>query len=493
MTEGLKTMRSGNLLTMIKELNVYDNIRSPQVKDFITIEEWFFLIKESKYSQLIVQARSFGKAHLIYDSVKATLPAITYNFTFRSRKTNDNIVSNTGLLYIDIDDLSFDISILDTSKVFAFYKSYGGLGYSLLVQVDGLNKDNYELTYSSICQDLGLSNYHDKGAKKCTQFNVLSYDPDIFINYNSFIFSSSLSSLIINIDFSTPSIVIKKEKTYTTVEVEKVKDKPIDIRFNNLNEIEVDGEYSVNWEGWDFINCWMPFRRIATGRRNNTLLSYTNNLVWLNPNITISMTENILSRVNNKICEEPVSYAQIKRIVSSIFNYKKDGLLKPIYNFKPRKIVFAKSCGLSREQKLAKCRELLNQKRTNDSINNLYTIIENWDFIKYGKIGQTLIHKNFPISKKTVEKYWFEFKEYVMDLNNQYKYSSNSVLVAVSEDIDIANEVVADGLTCRHETLKLHTSISSPGIIESNDLTFEKGSMKNGFFIELLERELLMI
>jgi len=483
MTEGLKTMRSGNLLTMIKELNVYDNIRSPQVKDFITIEEWFFLIKESKYSQLIVQARSFGKAHLIYDSVKATLPAITYNFTFRSRKTNDNIVSNTGLLYIDIDDLSFDISILDTSKVFAFYKSYGGLGYSLLVQVDGLNKDNYELTYSSICQDLGLSNYHDKGAKKCTQFNVLSYDPDIFINYNSFVFSSSL---INNNQFPPIPVVLKRKKRAYTKGLGVFPNEIISLRYDNLNEIKFVGDYTVNWDGYDYINCFIPIHKIKSNR-NNVLLSYTRNLVYLNPYLTKDATIKIIDKVNHLACAEPVDIAQVKRIVDSIFKLKLNGKLNPIYNRRKRKIVFAKDSMLNREDKLAICRKQFSIKQTGDSKSKIYSFIENWDFVLNGKITASSVAKASKMNIKTIEKYWFEFKAYAKDLNRQFKSSCNPVLSDVSEAIDIVDGVVVDGLTCYHEALILHPSISSPGIIEYNDLTYEKGLMRNGFYIELLE------
>jgi hypothetical protein len=47
----------------------------------------------------------------------------------------------------------------------------------------------------------------------------------------------------------------------------------------------------------------------------------------------------------------------------------------------------------------------------------LYNIIEQWDFDIYGKISIRKISNNFPISKKTVAKYWSEFKEYVNELN----------------------------------------------------------------------------
>lgn len=407
---------------MTQQLNVYDNIYTPTVQNYTTIKEWFNLIKKSEFTQIILQARNFGKGSKIYDSLKATVPAITYNFTFQTKKSNSNISGATGLLYIDIDDLTFNIDLLDKSKIFAYYKSFGGKGYSILVQVNGLSISNYDSTYSAILNELGLINYYDSGAKKITQFNVLSFDPNIFINYDSFVFDSIVDNdSFPSFDFSPLSMVIEeREEAYTIDGVELLSEGNRTIRFNNLNEMYIDGDYTVDWNGFALIKCWVPFKKIKANR-NAHLLGYTNNLVWLNPLLNAAGAENILIKINIKMCEEPVDKAQIKRIVKSVFKQKQDGTLKPIYNWKPRKIVFAPFSELTREQKLAKCRELMNAKKTDESKTKLYNIIEEWDFERFGKIGQTVIHKNFPISKKTVEKYWGEFKNYVAELNENNK------------------------------------------------------------------------
>ena len=43
--------------------------------------------------------------------------------------------------------------------------------------------------------------------------------------------------------------------------------------------------------------------------------------------------------------------------------------------------------------------------------------MENWNYEKSGKITQTKMYKDYPISSKTVEKYWNEFKEHIKELN----------------------------------------------------------------------------
>ncbi len=401
--------------------NVYANIRTPQTTETTTIQNWFNLIKKSEYSNVIESARPFGKGHSVYESNKAAIPAITYNFTFKGYKNDDSIDTSTGLLYIDVDSPEFDINNIETNKIFSYYKSFGGKSYAILVQVSGLTKDNYDNTYIFVCKDLGIASIYDKNAQKKTQFNVLSYDPNIYINFNSFMYSAT-----VDIDTSPPSIVRKeKKKTYTTERGEYVNDNSTMLIFDNLgkikNNVPVGQECVSNWDGWEEIKCWLPFQKVKAGSRNPTLLSYCNNLIWLNPWLSVTDVENILKRINMKRCEEPVPDMQIKRIVSSVFKYKAAGTLQPHVSPKKRKIVFANHSTLTRDQKLEVCREETVKFKTAESTKKLYTIIEGWDFEKYGKIGQAVIYKNFKISKKTVEKYWPEFKQYVKDMNDDYK------------------------------------------------------------------------
>ncbi|MES2265571.1 MAG: primase alpha helix C-terminal domain-containing protein [Bacteroidota bacterium] len=401
-------------------LNEYDNIRTSKISKTTTIEQWFDLIKKSEYSASITAARPFGKKHPMYVNVKYSVPAITYNFTFQSMKSNATISGATGLMYIDVDDLSYDINSLDTSKVFAYYKSFGGAGYSIIVQVDNLSLENYSSTYGFILDDLGLSDFFDLGAKKATQFNVLSYDPDLFINYDSFVFTAT--DTISEIENESPSIIIKEKKIYKAEGDSSIANSYQPIRYNNLNEIEIIGNYAFNWSGWVYVDAWLPYnRKIEMGKRNNTLLSYTNNLVWLNPQLSEQSMYNILCAVNNKKCEEPLDKAQVKSIVRSIFRYKESGTLNPKFNTRKRKILFANQTGLSREQKLEICRTLLAEKKQNDSLQKIDVAIREWDFEANGKITIRAVVKVAKMSYKTVVKYWSEFKEDVKQLNDNSK------------------------------------------------------------------------
>ena len=224
------------------QINAYKSIKSPKVDSTIPITDWFTLIKNSSYSDLITKARL---GNLDYDKTKGSLPCVTYNFVFDGYKTNENIITSTGLIYIDIDNPTFDINKLDTSKVHSYYRSFGGKGYAVLVKVSGVTLNNFDSTYASVTNELGLIEYVDIQAAKATQFNVLSFDSNIFINDNAYTFSSVVAP---------PSMVIrKKEKAYTLDRGAEYKP----LRFDDANEIPVEGLYTVNWDGWDNIKCFM--------------------------------------------------------------------------------------------------------------------------------------------------------------------------------------------------------------------------------------------
>ena len=65
-----------------------------------------------------------------------------------------------------------------------------GNGWSLIVKVDGLTPDNFKPSYFHICNELTIEDYIDLNAVKPTQYNVLSYDPNIYVNDEPFIFKS---------------------------------------------------------------------------------------------------------------------------------------------------------------------------------------------------------------------------------------------------------------------------------------------------------------
>jgi hypothetical protein len=386
------------------QINTYASIKNPHVVSTISINDWLNQIKYSEYSEQITKARS---NEIDYKITKELLPCVTPNFVYDKYKKDANIIDSTGLLYIDIDNPEFNITQLDTSKVFSYYHSFGGHGYAILVKVSGVTPNNFRTTYSNIIADLGITEYIDIAAAKASQFNVLSYDSDVFINNEAIVFSS--------VDAPPSDVYQREKKAYTPDWGANTS-----IRFDNLDEIHFDTEYVVNWIGYEYIRCFMPIKKI-TVNRNNMLLSYCSNLVYLNPTITIKKTISIMQNVNQVACVSPVDDGQLFRVVMSVHNYLKKGTLQPIHFRKKRKIIFSKTSDFNKDEKLEICRSELASNRKEISKQKLYDIIEGWDYSAYGAITQRSVYKHYPISKKTVEKYWNVFKEYVEEMNRNNK------------------------------------------------------------------------
>ncbi|HVA97747.1 MAG TPA: BT4734/BF3469 family protein, partial [Bacteroidia bacterium] len=391
------------------QINYYSNVKNPSVLSNITTDEWFNLIKDSTYKEQITKARN---GEIDYKKTKLSLPCVTYNFHFNKYKTDENILNSTGLLYYDIDnkDSKFDIELLDKSKVYSYYHSFGGKGYSIIVKVDGVNQLNFKSTYKEIGIELGLINYIDTNAIKQTQFNVISFDSNIYVNPNSYTFSSSTNNS------PQPYVIETKKRTYTLDGGEfnpkpfvienkvrtNIKDEFKQIRFDNTDDIDIDENinYLTMWNGIQIVKCFYPKKK-RTNNRTNLLISYTNNLVWLNPSITKTKALDVLKNVNYNACVHPVDDKKLDDIINSIFRYKEKGTLKPIYFWKTRKIIFRKGANLTRDEKLIIVNLELKKKWKTISHGKIKRIIKNWDFEKNGRITQAKIYEKNNISSKT--------------------------------------------------------------------------------------------
>lgn len=393
------------------QVNLYDNIKSPQVNSTISVNEWFAMIRTSEHTNLITAAREYPKGSPQYDGIKSIIPCVTYNFRFKNNKSNDNIESGSGLLYIDIDDPLFDPSQLDLSKVYAYYRSFGGVGYCIVVKVYDLTLNNYKSTYQSVLDQLGIACYHDKGAVKPTQFSVLSFDPDIYINELSFVFTAVEKD-------PNPFVIGEEKGTYTQgLGTSNNQNSHQGIRFHDLDRLNIKDEYQVFPEGIPITKCFIP-KNVVMQRRNDHLIAYCNNLVYLNPLLSYEATFTIMANVNTYMCQTPVDSNQLRSLVKSVFDYKEKGTLCAKVSPKLRKIVFSKECNMTATEKLLIAGKEINKLRSHQSKQKIYDAIEDWDH-GLGKITQMSVVKATGLNKKTVQKYWSEFKGYVGDLNRE--------------------------------------------------------------------------
>ena len=411
----------------MNNLTTYECIGNPSVQSTTTIDKWLELTKNNPDADLVAVARRYKAQYVAtgdlskkkkYDNIKSTFPTICYNSVIDGYRIIKNIISSTGLMYIDVDIEGFNIEEVDKTKIYSYYKSLGGLGYTILIRVDGLDINNYESTFSYIIDDLGLNDFYDPCAKGMAQQAVLSYDPDIFINSNSFIYTSST---VLN-KKGTPSVVNKKENNIYDTGGAFLENK---MRYDNTDTIDIEGDYVVNWDGYRIVKAWIPIHKIPDGKRYRYFLGYANNLLSLNQHLTYVGLLNNLKHVNPVACVNPIAESQLIKIANSIVKQNDAGNLIPIEFNKKRKVVFSKNCKLDKETKLAICRSEVAKHRIEESKVKIKAIIESWDFDRFGKITQPAIVQHHSISRKTVQKYWSEFKEFVSNWNAEFNQNKH--------------------------------------------------------------------
>jgi len=125
------------------------------------------------------------------DIIKETLPVVTWPGMF-SYRNSQSILKFSNFIYVDFDKINPDekIESLKTkSFVRAVWKSVSNKGVGCIVECESLDKENYLPTYRQLTAELdgdvdSLPDY--------TRCNVISYDPDIYVNFSSEIYPAQL-------------------------------------------------------------------------------------------------------------------------------------------------------------------------------------------------------------------------------------------------------------------------------------------------------------
>ena len=187
-------------------LNFYNNIKDPRAQGEIDVYDFLDRIKNPDpiTKKKIELARLFKSQDEIeeYQKLKAKLPCFTLNFLFHDRKSNATIKEPTGFIYIDVDG-NTDID-LQNQFIFASWLSLSGQGRGILVKVDGLNLNNFNISYIEIAEKLNIE--ADMNASKATQYCIHSHDKEVHINNDSVTYEVKEETVI------TPTTLTYKKK-----------------------------------------------------------------------------------------------------------------------------------------------------------------------------------------------------------------------------------------------------------------------------------------
>jgi hypothetical protein len=396
------------------KVTTYESAESSSVVDLLSIEEVFEIIKKGNSDLThIKHARAFKKGTLDYDKIKKKLiPTFRFNFLFNQRAGNKNITEPTGLMYIDADLVD---EIPDSDFIFAKWKSLSLTGYCVLVKVDNLSLNNFSNSYNNISKLLNVES--DDGARKATQQTIQSYDPNIYINYNSKIYNCLDIKKV-----SNPIKQKKKEKCLTADETFYNRSEGVKVRFSNINDYFKDNDlpYIVFKEEKESI-C-IPFipLNVNKGNRNNTFFIYLSQIVALNFHISEAYIKVLANSININAMKPRLPENELNNLIKSIFKLKHSNELLMLFN-KKRRIIFNPKFKISFKDRMVVVNRELGSMAKEKTNNKIYECIEEWDFKTNGKITQSKVAISLEISNSTVKRYWNNFKSYVKELNEDYK------------------------------------------------------------------------
>lgn len=395
-------------------LNLYENLKS-ETQESISIEKYFQYIKHGYQEHEVLKARLNGKSSDIYSEIKKDRVCVTFNFFFNKKRRNINIVKPTGVVYFDIDNPDFNPNNLDLNNILSYHKSFGGNGWCIIVKAD-ITEDNFKEEYLNIANQIGIIDYVDKMAIKKTQCTVLSYDPNIFINKDS---------CLIKVEVKEKEAV----RGHNNIHKHHDKEVPLFDLFDNPPGIEVKEKmkftdaddycpdhkgYVVFEDGVGVHKLKVPRKKIIKGNRHSFLSISANRLLMLNPDLGFKLLVNYMQSINNYCLIEPVS--NIKEICQYVYHKRYD--LKPNHK---RKIIFNPNYKLNKKQKQSIINKEIGKMKSNKTKQEIYDIIERWDFDTNGKITQKKVQQLSSKGIRTIRKYWDEFKDYVKFLNNNYE------------------------------------------------------------------------
>jgi len=404
------------------QIQQFKNCKTPNVSDNRELKEILNTIKYGNDKLPLIQsARTYGKSSIGYNKIKTELlPTFRFNFSFKDSASNNNITSSNGLIYIDVDDIS---DIPNNQIIYAKWKSLSTMGYGLLVKTQDLTFDNFNDTYKAIGKSLGIN--IDKNAAKATQQTVLSYDPDLYFNPNSTTYTASTTFDSYEVKKVPSAHILKKERRGMVGNGTFSEYNNTPLRFNNISDyfIDNDGDYRVFEDKINICEPYLPIL-VQEGKRNGTMFYHLTQHKMLNPHIDYKTLKSLSESINKRMVPR-LPNNEVNTIINNVLKGYENDSLKLILN-KERKFLFNPKFKLTFKEIM----DIVNKEngllRIDMTKRTIYDVIEDWDYKANKKITQGKVANLSGISLRTVKRYWSSFKEYVTELNIDYK-SNNQI------------------------------------------------------------------
>jgi hypothetical protein len=150
-------------------------------------------IRNNKQKDLILKIRQSEKS--VQDSLKKELEGVMFSGKFNGRG-DDDIESHSGYICLDFDKLGDQMTMYYSKLVadkytFALFVSPSGNGVKVLVKIPPVISD-HKLHFKALEKYYGSSNF-DQKTINIARICFMSYDPNIFINESSEVFTKKIA------------------------------------------------------------------------------------------------------------------------------------------------------------------------------------------------------------------------------------------------------------------------------------------------------------
>jgi P4 family phage/plasmid primase-like protien len=181
-----------------KNITFLNNCRHPNKFESITLETGLNLIQSNQYKSVILALRSI-KDNAIYKQDKTKLPCITFNGTFKESVKNSEFNLSSDIYSVDIDNLSGAIEdhkakISSINSVIYSFVSPSGRGIKVGIRIQAgavTNDTDFKRLFPAVKSLFEAYGYQiDEACKDIRRLTFVSWDPEIYLNYNAVEFDS---------------------------------------------------------------------------------------------------------------------------------------------------------------------------------------------------------------------------------------------------------------------------------------------------------------
>jgi hypothetical protein len=197
----------------MNKLTIFKNIHSTATGFNRTPEFIFDRIKKGASKDLIKEIRSkTSKAEK--NELKKQLPSICWSGIFKNR-SDIGLIKHSGLICLDFDGFEDDNELQEFKKytteieyTYASFISPSGEGLKVLVRIPECNKEEHKKYFEAL-EDFFSCRYFDVSCSNISRVCYESYDPEIYINYDSTIWEDQVEENIMEMHEEDPPLILK--------------------------------------------------------------------------------------------------------------------------------------------------------------------------------------------------------------------------------------------------------------------------------------------